>query len=148
MGAVATGSGLARAPRQIVSKAVCKLDYLYAEGLPHWLSPFDNFFDRLGSGLTLFGWHKFLHYRKWFRRELADYVTGVIKEEQSRRSPFWNPDFLETVAREHIIGRRNYVREIDAALTLEAVDRLLLRNVPREPEQPVRAISREEPVSI
>jgi hypothetical protein len=148
MGAVATGSGLARAPRQIVSKAVCKLDYLYAEGLPDWLSPFDNFFDRLGSGLTLFGWHKFLHYRKWFRRELADYVTGVIKEEQSRRSPFWNPDFLETVAREHIIGRRNYVREIDAALTLEAVDRLLLRNVPREPEQPVRAISREEPVSI
>ena len=148
MGAVATGSGLARAPRQIVSKAVCKLDYLYAEGLPHWLSPFDNFFDRLGSGLTLFGWHKFLHYRKWFRRELADYVTGALKEVQSRRSPFWNPDFLETLAREHINGRRNYVREIDAALTLEAVDRLLLRNVPREPEQPVRAISREEPVSI
>ena len=148
MGVVATGSGLVAVPRRVVSKAVCKLDYLYAEGLPHWLSPFDNFFDRLGCGVRLFGWHKFLHYRKWFRRELADYVSGVLKEVQTRRSPFWNPDFLETLAREHINGRRNYVREIDAALTLEAVDRLLLHNLPREPEQRVPAISREEPVSI
>ena len=147
MGVVATGSGLVAVPRRVVSKAVCKLDYLYAEGLPHWLSPFDNFFDRLGCGVRLFGWHKFLHYRKWFRRELADYVSGVLKEVQTRRSPFWNPDFLETLAREHITGRKNYVREIDAVLTLEAVDRLFLRNVPRGPEQRMPTISREEPVS-
>ena len=143
MGVVGPGSGLVAAPRRVVSKAVCKLDYLYAEGLPHWLSPFDTFFDRLGSGLTLFGWHKFLHYRKWFRRELADYITGALKEVQARCCPFWNAGFLETLAREHISGRRNYVREIDAVLTLEAVDRLLLRNVPPEPEQPVPAIARE-----
>jgi len=148
MGVVGTGSGLLAVPRRVVSKAVCKLDYLYAEGLPHWLSSFDNFFDRLGSGVRLFGWHKFLHYRKWFTRELADYVAGALQEVQARRSPFWNSSFLETLAREHKNGRRNYVREIDAVLTLEAVDRLLLRNVPREPEQPVPAISREEPVSI
>jgi len=148
MGVVARVSGLAAAPRRMVSKAVCKLDYLYAEGLPHWLSPFDRLFDRLGSGVRLFGWHKFLHYRKWFRRELADYVAGMLKEVQTRCSPLWNSSFLETLAREHINGRRNYVREIDAVLTLEAVDRLLLRDVPREPEQPVPAISREVPVSI
>jgi hypothetical protein len=132
----------------MLSKAVCKLDYLYAEGLPNWLSPFDRLFDRLGSEIQLFGWHKFLHYRKWFRRELADYVAGALQEVQARRSPFWDSSFLETLAREHIDGRRNYVREIDAVLTLEAVDRLLLRNVPREPEQRVPAISREERVSI
>jgi asparagine synthase (glutamine-hydrolysing) len=148
MGVVATGSGLSATPRRMLSKAVCKLDYLYAEGLPNWLSPFDRLFDRLGSGIQLFGWHKFLHYRKWFRRELADYVAGALQEVQARRSPFWDSSFLETLAREHIDGRRNYVREIDAVLTLEAVDRLLLRNVPREPEQRVPAISREERVSI
>jgi asparagine synthase (glutamine-hydrolysing) len=148
MGVAARGAGLAAAPRRIVSKAVCKLDYLYAEGLPHWLSPFDSLFDRVGSGVRLFGWHKFLHYRKWFRRELAEYVSGILKEVQTRRSSFWSPSFLETLAREHINGRRNYLREIDTVLTLEAVDRLLLRNVPREAEQPVPAISREEAVSI
>lgn len=129
MGVVGTGSGLVAVPRRLVSKAVCKLDYLYAEGLPHWLSPFDNFFDRLGSALTLFGWHKFLHYRKWFRRELADYITDMRKEVQARCCPFWNAAFLETLTREHITGQRNYVHEIDAVLTLEAVDRLLLQSV-------------------
>jgi len=147
MGVVGAGSGLVGVPRRMVSKAVCKLDYMYAEGLPHWLSPFDNFFDRLGSGLTLFGWHKFLHYRKWFRRELAGYVADVLKDVQIRRSPFWDSNFLETLARDHIRGRRNYVREIDAVLTLEAVDRLLLRDLPLERPQPLRAISNKVAVS-
>jgi hypothetical protein len=129
MGVVGAGFGLVAVPRRVVSKAVCKLDYLYADGLPHWLSPFDSFFDRLGSGLTLFGRHKFLQYRKWFRRELADYITGVVKEVQARCCPFWNAAFLETLTREHIAGQRNYVHEIDAVLTLEAVDRLLLQSV-------------------
>lgn len=148
MGVAATGFRLAGVPRQIASKAVCKLDYLYAEGLPHWLSRFDDFFDQVGSGLRLFGRHKFLHYRKWFRRELADYVNEAVKEVLSQRSPFWNPDFLNSLAREHITGRRNYVREIDAVLTLEAVDRLLLHNLSCEPKQSVPAISREQSVSI
>src|SRR4030095_7868807 len=86
MGVVAKANGLDTAPRRILSKAVCKLDYLYAEGLPHFLSPFDRLFDLVDSGVRLFGWHKFLHYRRWFRRELADYVAGVLKEVQSGRS--------------------------------------------------------------
>ena len=35
-------------------------------------------------------------------------------------------------AREHILGRANYVRELNAVLTLEAIDRLLLSEMPRE----------------
>ena len=137
MGVVARHSGLATVPRRMLSKAVCKLDYLYAEGLPHWLSPIDC----LGSGRRVFGWHKFLHYRKWFRRELADYVAGVLKDAQTRRSPFWNSSFLETLAREHINGRRNYVHEIDSVLTLEAVDRLFLHDPPCGCERSAREIS-------
>jgi asparagine synthase (glutamine-hydrolysing) len=146
-GVVAKTNGLSMAPRRILSKAVCKLDYLYAEGLPHWLSPFDRLFDRVDSGVRLFGWHKFLHYRRWFRRELADYVAGVLKEVQTRCSgPFWNSGFLETLAHQHINGCRNYVHEIDAVITLDAVDRLLFRDLPSDPEQPAPpAISRTAP---
>ena len=135
--------GLTAAPRRVVSKAVCKLDYFYAEGLPQWLSPVARLCDRFGSTVGPFGWHKFLHYRKWFRRELADYVADAVNDVQNRRSPFWKSDFLETLAREHINGRRNYLREIDAVLTLEAVDRLLLHDVSRQLEQPVSAVSYE-----
>jgi hypothetical protein len=34
---------------------------------------------------------------------------------------------VAAMASDHISGRRNYVREINAVLTLEAIDRLLLR---------------------
>jgi asparagine synthase (glutamine-hydrolysing) len=149
MGVVANANGLGMVPRRILSKAVCKLDYLYSEGLPHWLSPFDRVFDRVDTRVRLFGWHKFLHYRRWFRRELADYVAGVLKDVQtSRGSPFWNSAFLETLASEHINGRRNYVHEIDAVLTLDAVDRLLFHDLPSEPEQRAPAIRRKAAASI
>ena len=149
MGIVAKASTLGMAPRRIFSKAVCKLDYLYAEGLPHWLSSFDRLFDLVDSRARLFGRHKFLHYRKWFRRELADYIAGTLKEVQTRRSsPFWNFGFLETLAHEHINGRRNFVHEIDAVLTLDAVDRLLFHGLPRDTEQRAPAISRTAPAPI
>ncbi len=149
MGVVAKANGLATAPRRILSKAVCKLDYLYAEGLPHWLSPFDRLFDWVDSAAGLFGWHKFLHYRRWFGRELSDYIAEVLKDVQTRRSsPFWNSGFLETLAHQHINGRRNYVHEIDAILTLDAVDRLLFHDLPCYPEQPALTISRAAPAPI
>jgi len=148
MGEMGGANVFAAALRRILSKAVCKLDYLYAEGLPGRLSSFDRLFDRVGSGARLFGRHKFLHYRKWFGRELADYIAGVLKEVQTRRSPLWNSGFLETLAHEHINGRMNYMHEIDVVLTLEAVERLLFHDFPRVPEQPAPAISRPAPAPI
>ena len=149
MGVVGKANAIGMAPRRILSKAVCKLDYLYAEGLPHWLSPLDRLFDWADSAPRLFGWHKFLHYRRWFGRELADYIAEALKEVQTRcSSPFWNSGFLETLAHQHINGRRNYVHEIGAVLTLDAVDRLLFHDLPSDPEQPAPAISRTAPAPI
>ena len=42
----------------------------------------------------------------------------------------------------HVLGRRNHVRDINAVLTLEAVHRLLLRPVPAPPLIPEAANSR------
>jgi asparagine synthase (glutamine-hydrolysing) len=119
--------------RRPFCKATFKLDYLYNEGLPHWLSRLDPLLRRLDSRSGILGLHKFLHYRSWFQRELAGYVNGILTDAQTRRSPFWNYDFLEHVAREHTAGRKNYLFEINAVLTLEAVERLLFRELPRGP---------------
>ena len=147
MGIVGTANGLGMGPRRILSKVVCKLDYLYGEGLPHWLSSFDGFFDLVDSRVRLFGWHKFLHYRRWFRRELADYIVGALKDVQDRRSPFWNSGFLGGLAHGHINGRMNYVHEIDAVLTLDAVERLLFQGHPRDVERSARPILHAGPNS-
>jgi asparagine synthase (glutamine-hydrolysing) len=133
MGVAAKGSGLAAAPRRILSKAVCKIDYLRTEGLPYNLSRLDSLFTQLSSALRIAGLHKFLSYRIWFQRELAVYVDGIIKDTQIRRSSLWNPRFLEHMASDHAAGHKNYVHEIDVVVTLEAVERLLFRDLPRDP---------------
>ena len=133
MGVAGKGSGLAAAPRRILSKAVCKIDYLRTEGLPHNLSRLDSLFAQLSSALRIAGLHKFLSYRIWFQRELAVYVDGIIKDAQIRGSSLWNPRFLEHMASDHAAGHKNYVHEIDVVVTLEAVERLLFRDLPRDP---------------
>jgi asparagine synthase (glutamine-hydrolysing) len=106
-----------------------KLDYLHKEGLPHSLSPVDPLIGSLSS-FGLLGLHKFLPYRVWFRRELAEYVADRLAAVRSHGSPYWDPKSLGTVAADHVRGRRNYLREIHAILTLEAVTRVLLAGAP------------------
>jgi len=124
------GLGLVQALSRFFFKATFKLDYLNNEGLPHWLSPFDPLLRRFSSRAKILGLHKHLHYRSWFQRELAGHVKDALTDARTQRSPFWNSDFLEKMATEHTSGRRNYVLEINAVLTLEAVERLLVRDPP------------------
>ena len=116
--------------RRLFSKAVCKLDYLRSEGLPHGLSRLDSLLRQITSALGIAGLHKYLSYRIWFQRELRAYVDGILKDAKVRHSSLWDSRFLEHMASEHATGRKNYVREIDAVLTLEAVERLLFRDLP------------------
>jgi asparagine synthase (glutamine-hydrolysing) len=132
MGAMGEPNRFAAAPRRIFSKVVCKVDYLRTEGLPHGLSRLDSLFTQLSAALGIAGLHKYLPYRIWFQRELAAYVDGILTDAQVRRSSLWDSRFLEHMASDHATGHKNYVRESDAVLTLEAVERLLFRDLPRE----------------
>jgi asparagine synthase (glutamine-hydrolysing) len=113
--------------RRFCSEVSFKLDYLNNEGWPNWMMPFDSVVAQITSRLKLFGLHKYLHYRRWFRCELVDYVKDILSNAQAQQAPFWNRRFLQNVATDHTQGRKNYVSEINAVLTLEAVERLLLR---------------------
>jgi asparagine synthase (glutamine-hydrolysing) len=124
---------LAAGSRRIFSKTVCKLDYLRNEGLPRQLSRFNSLFTELNSTLRIAGLHKYLHYRIWFQRELVAYVNTVLNDVQARHCQLWDSRFLEDVASDHATGRKNYVREIDVVVTFEAVERLLFRDLARDP---------------
>jgi asparagine synthase (glutamine-hydrolysing) len=133
LGRIPTDRGLVwRSPepfgkmRRLFCEATFKLDYLDKVGLPHWMSPFDPLIGSL-SKLGLLGLHQYLPYRGWFRRELAGYVRDVLTDAQTQRMPYWNSRFLPTIVTDHMAGRRNYMREIGLILTLEAVDRTLIR---------------------
>lgn len=115
-------------PRRLFCNVTFKLDYWHTEGLPSALCTADPLLNAMAwSGLL--GLHKFLPYRGWFRRELAPYLTEVVNDPFTRNMPFWNPRFLGMAVRDHTSGRRNYLRELSAILTLEAVDRIFIRGI-------------------
>lgn len=115
--------------RRVLSEIAFKADYLHKEGLPSWLSAFDKFLD-LFAAAGLLDQHKFLPYRRWFRDDLAAYVGGVLLDGRTRRLPYLNHAALPGMLRDHAIGRRNHVREIHTALTLEATQRVLIEMCP------------------
>jgi len=125
-------SGLKFLCRRAFAEATFKADYYNNEGLPRPLAPFDSAFKFVASKLKLAGLHKFLHYNDWFRHELSGYLQSALNTPQVRQSRFWNPYFVKLMAAEHIAGRKNYSLEINAVLTLEAIERLLFRELPRD----------------
>ena len=104
-----------------------RLDYWCGDGMPHWLSDLERRLARLRVWPWSPGRHKFLHYRDWFRADLSQYVTERIHDISARGSYLWNRPFLHELLIDHREGRKNYVREIDVVLTLDAVDRVLLK---------------------
>ena len=120
--------------KRLFREAGFKLDYYYNEGMPHWFSRFSPVLDAVDARVRIFGYHKFLHYRSWFRNRLATYVVSVLTDPRTRQNSFWNPSFLTHMANAHTQGYCNYVLAINAVLTLEAVERLLFRDFSRTPE--------------
>jgi len=103
-----------------------KLDYWHKEGLPDWASALEGPL-RMLSTVGLLGLHKYLPYRLWFRQELSARLVDVLTDPRTARLPYWNAEFLPAMVRDHIAGRRNFLAEINTVLTLESIDRLLLR---------------------
>jgi asparagine synthase (glutamine-hydrolysing) len=120
--------------RRLFSEATFKIDYYSSEGLPRLLSPLDSMFRRVSSNLGILGLHKYLPYRHWFRRELAPHINAVLAETHVLGMRFWSPDSLERMIAEHVQGPKNHIMEINAFLTLEAIERLLFQNLPRKVE--------------
>jgi len=105
-----------------------KLDYWHKEGLPaklRWIAPVLDYISSVG----MLRQHKFLPYRAWFQKELRSYITDVLTDPQTTRSPFWDANGLKRVVEDHVSGRRNCLYEISAVLALETVKRTLLRQL-------------------
>jgi asparagine synthase (glutamine-hydrolysing) len=123
--------GMATFLRRCFAEVTFKMDYIQNEGLPHWLAPADPVLRSVTSKLGILGIHKFLHYRSLFRNELAEYANDMLSSSRVRENPLWNADFIKGITGQHQAGRKNYVTEINAVLTIEAIERLLFKELPR-----------------
>jgi len=130
MGWLGRGGWFAPRLRRLASKFAFKLDYLASAGLPSRLVAFEPAFQAAMKRMGLLGLHKHLRYAMWFRDRFARIASERLADPRIRKSPFWNARFVERLAEDHALGRRNRVNEINTVLTLQMVEDQLLRPPP------------------
>ncbi|PYR61406.1 MAG: hypothetical protein DMF91_09780, partial [Acidobacteria bacterium] len=100
-----------------------KAEYAYDYGMPQWLARFDHLVSSLHLERLFLGRHKALHYRVWYRGEVAAYVREMLLDPRSLSRPYVDRQTVEHIVRRHIKGDRNYTTEIHKLLTLELLHR-------------------------
>jgi asparagine synthase (glutamine-hydrolysing) len=118
---------------KIFYHALLKFDYLYLFGTSPWLARATALATISGMAGLLLGYQKFELYRVWFRRELSTFVKDILLDDSTLSRPYFDRRFVERMVAAHIKGDRNYVGEINKALTLELICRELLKPVSAAP---------------
>ena len=101
-----------------------KAEYAYDYGMPQWLARLDHLFSPLHFERLFLGRHKLLHFRVWYRDQLAEYVRQMLLDPLTLSRPYLDRKGVEAVVKGHLKGDRNHTTEIHKLLTLELLHRL------------------------
>jgi asparagine synthase (glutamine-hydrolysing) len=115
-------SALTRAYQEFTFKA----EYAYDYGMPQSLARLDHMFSGLHLERMFLGRHKLLHFRVWYRDQLAKYVRDVLLDSRSLSRPYVERTAVEAVVEGHLKGGLNYTSTIHKLLTLELIHRLFV----------------------
>lgn len=112
-------SSLARASQEFTFKA----EYLYDYGMPQFAIPFDRCISGLHPERLFLGRHKLLHFRLWYRDQLAAYVREILLDPRTLARPYLERKGVEAIINGHLKGNRNYTTAIHRLLSLELIHR-------------------------
>ena len=103
-----------------------KAEYAYDYGMPQSVSRIDHVLAPLRLERLFLGRHKLLHFRVWYRDQLAQYVRGVLLDPLTLSRPYLEKKMVEAVVEGHLKGGLNYTTAIHKLLTLELLHRLFI----------------------
>jgi len=106
--------------------ALFKADYTYLFALPHWMTRLDSMLKAVGLGQRILGEQKFEGYRMWFRDELSSYVKEILLDHRTLSRPYCDKKALEDMVYKHTKGTHNYMNEINKAMSIELMHRMLI----------------------
>ncbi|MGB8772121.1 MAG: hypothetical protein WCC92_21105 [Candidatus Korobacteraceae bacterium] len=118
--------GLAAAAPRSFLEFTFKAEYAYDYGMPQWLARIDHLFSPFRLERLFLGRHKLLHFRVWYRDQLAKYVREMLLDDRTLSRPYIRRKGLENVVNGHLKGNQNYTTEIHKLLTLELLHRLFI----------------------
>lgn len=70
------------------------------------------------------GRHKLLHFRLWYRDELAGYVREMLLDRNTLSRPYLEPNAVRAIVDGHTRRGLNYTMAIQKLLALELLQRL------------------------
>jgi asparagine synthase (glutamine-hydrolysing) len=94
--------------------------------MPQAVARIDHFLSPLRLERLFLGRHKPLHFRIWYRDQLAEYVRQILLDPLTLSRPYLQKKTVEAVVKGHLNGTRNYTTIIHKLLTLELLQRLFL----------------------
>jgi asparagine synthase (glutamine-hydrolysing) len=103
-----------------------KTEYTYNHGMPQWLARIDHALSPLRPERLFLGWHKYSHFRVWYRDNLSKYVQDVLLDSRSLERWFVEKEMVRRIVAKHVSGEGNYTFQIHTLLTLELLHRSLL----------------------
>ncbi len=103
-----------------------RAEYAYDSGMPQWAARIDHLLSPFHPERVFLGWHKFHHFRIWYRDTLSGYVRDILLDPRSLARPYIEPRQIRTIVEGHLKGYRNYTAEIHKLLTLELLHRVFL----------------------
>lgn len=103
-----------------------KAEYAYDYGMPQTVARVDHFFSALHLEKLFLGRHKLLHFRLWYRDQLADYVRQMLLDQRTLSRPYLNKKAVEALVKGHLKEGRNYTTAIHTLLSIELLHRLFL----------------------
>jgi asparagine synthase (glutamine-hydrolysing) len=122
------GMGLSgqSALRRFLLEFTFKAEYAYDYGMPQWVARIDHAFSALQLDRLFLGRHKAVHFRVWYRDQLANYIRETLLDPRALSRPYFDRKRAEYIVTQHTAGRLNYTLEIHKLLTLELLHRLFV----------------------
>lgn len=126
LGYAGSGGKPATAFWYLFHRATMSAEFAFEHADPQWLTWIDR--RLLGRQLEkhFVGLHKFTHFSRWYRQELAGTVREILLDRRTLTRPFLNPRTVERVVEEHLKGAANHTPTIHTLLTLEYFHRLFV----------------------
>jgi asparagine synthase (glutamine-hydrolysing) len=123
-GVYAQGANWARGMAgRLLQEFTFKAEYACDMGMPQWLARVDKVLSPISFDRLFLGRHKFLHFRRWYRVGLSDYVKQILLDGQTLARPCFLRKGVESVVSEHTRGVSNHTNTIHCLLTLELLQR-------------------------
>ena len=118
------GNRLSSALTRAFQEFTFKAEYAYDYGMPQFVARIDHHLSWLRLERLFLGRHKLLHFRVWYRDQLASYVREMLLDPLTLSRPYLQKATVESIVRGHLKEGRNYTTAIHKLLTLELLHRL------------------------